>query len=512
MTVIPFAPSPAEPAGQWPAPSPLPSTLPQVPDFEPHMLPDELRPWALDIADRMQVPLDFVAIPAMVAAGSLIGSKVGIRPESRTDWTEVANVWGCIVGPPGALKSPAVAEALAPLRRLEHQAALRNEAASATYVRDHALHKLRRETAEQQAKKELKDGEVGLARDILAQLDEPDEPRMERHLTSDATAEKLGEICAANPKGLLVHRDELLTLFADLDREEKAAARGFFLTGWGGKDGYTFDRIGRGTVRIDRVNLSVLGTTQPNRLPRYMRESFQHHDDGMVQRVQLLCWPDFAKEWRQRDEYPDAVAKTNAFACYARLADLIPGSVGCERDAFDDGAGIPFLRFETGALELFNHWRATLENRLRGDDLAPQFQAHLSKFRGLVPRVALIHHLASGGRGEVMLTSLRVALMWAEYLEQHAARAYASMTTANTDVATAILRRIKKGDLRDSFTERDIYRQGWSGLGDRERVVAGLRLLEEFDWLASERIATGGRPSLVWYANPAIQGAAGTSS
>ena len=32
-----------------------------------------------------------------------------------------------------------------------------------------------------------------------------------------------------------------------------------------------FDRIGRGTIRIPRVNLSVFGTTQPQRISAYIR-------------------------------------------------------------------------------------------------------------------------------------------------------------------------------------------------------------------------------------------------
>jgi hypothetical protein len=452
----------------------------------------------------MQVPLDFVGIPAMVAAGSLVGSMIGIRPEARTDWTEVGNLWGCIVGPPGALKSPAMAEALAPIHRLEKAAAVQNEAARLDFERAQAVHKLHRETLEQQAKKELRAGGVAAATSILADLSEPDAPRLKRYVTSDATAEKLGELCAANPAGLLVHRDELLTLFADLDREEKAAARGFYLTGWGGRDGYTFDRIGRGTVRVPTVNISVIGTTQPNRLPRYLRESFLQHDDGMVQRLQLLSWPDFPKEWNPRDAFPDQTAKVTATNCYARLAALDPAAVGAEVDAYYDGAGIPFLRFSPDAIDEFATWRASLEKRVRGDELTPQFAAHLSKYRGLVPRLALIYHLASGECGSVSHEATVAALAWAEYLEKHAARAYATTSGGNTDTASAILRRVRKGDLRSGFTDRDVYRPGWSGLTNRESVAGALALLEDYDWLASERIQTGGRPSTVWYINPAV--------
>src|SRR5262245_1112321 len=123
MNIVPVPTLQLRPAGQWPAPSPLPSTLPDVPPFSPLLLPTGLRDWVVDIAERMQCPLDFAAIPAMVAMGSIIGRRIGIRPEAKTDWTEVGNLWGCIVGRPGAMKSPVVSEALAPLRKLEQQAA-----------------------------------------------------------------------------------------------------------------------------------------------------------------------------------------------------------------------------------------------------------------------------------------------------------------------------------------------------------------------------------------------------
>jgi hypothetical protein len=41
-----------------------------------------------------------------------------------------------------------------------------------------------------------------------------------------------------------------VSLLNTLDREEFAAARGFFLTAWNGKDRYTFDRIMRVTEHI----------------------------------------------------------------------------------------------------------------------------------------------------------------------------------------------------------------------------------------------------------------------
>ena len=127
----------------WPNPSPLPVGLPLVPELDPAILPDELCAWVTDIADRFSAPIDYVAAAAMVAVGSVIGRRIAIRPQTQTDWTEVCNLWGCIVGPPGALKSPVVREVLGPLRLLEQQAAEEHSEAMQAYNFAEQLYKIK---------------------------------------------------------------------------------------------------------------------------------------------------------------------------------------------------------------------------------------------------------------------------------------------------------------------------------------------------------------------------------
>ncbi|HWW33798.1 MAG TPA: DUF3987 domain-containing protein, partial [Xanthobacteraceae bacterium] len=107
----------------WPKPKPLPSGLAPVEPFNLDFTPVALKPWIADVADRLQCPPDYVAVSAIVALGSVIGCRVGIRPQRNTDWIEVPNVWGGFIGRPGMLKSPAMQEALKPLHRLEAEAA-----------------------------------------------------------------------------------------------------------------------------------------------------------------------------------------------------------------------------------------------------------------------------------------------------------------------------------------------------------------------------------------------------
>jgi hypothetical protein len=59
----------------------------------------------------------------------------------------------------------------------------------------------------------------------------------------------------------------------------------------------------------------------------------------------------------------------------------------------------PFFRFDDAAFEELTHWRENPERRLRSHELSPAIEGHFAKYRKLVPALALINHLADGGKG-----------------------------------------------------------------------------------------------------------------
>lgn len=490
----------------WPDPRPLPGGLPPVRAFDMALLPDSLRPWVGDIAERVQCAPEFVAVAAIGALGAVIGRKVGIRPQARTDWTVTPNQWALIVGRPGVLKSPAIEAALAPVKRLAAQALETYDAAAKLHVIEAKAAKLRAEEGEKAARAVLKKTPGA---DVSAYLatDDPPAPLLRRYIAVDSNAASLGELHRQNPNGLLVHRDEMVSLLRSLDREDQAEARGFYLTGWNGDSGYTFDRIGRGlNLHIPAVCLSMLGSTQPGRIAEYVRHAVRGGagDDGLIQRFGLLVWPDGVGDWRNVDRWPDGDAKRCAYEVFERLDRLEPDAVGAQRDEGIDGEpdGLPYLRFDADALGLFVEWRADLEERLRSGDLHPAMESHLAKYRKLVPGLALILHLADGGTGPVTHAATLRALAWAELLESHAARVYASVSAPDVAAAKAILGRIRKGDLPAAFTGREVWRHGWTLLSDLPQVNDALALLLDFGWLVAARTDTGGRPSVVYTVNP----------
>ena len=128
-----------------------------MPPFDYQCLPETLGPWIKDIAERMQCPPDFPAVGAMIALGSVLGRKIGIRPKRRDDWVEIANLWGCIIARPGLLKTPALQQALVLLRRLVAKAWERYEQELREHDISEMLRVQRKKLVEEDIRKDLKE-------------------------------------------------------------------------------------------------------------------------------------------------------------------------------------------------------------------------------------------------------------------------------------------------------------------------------------------------------------------
>ncbi len=493
-------------AAEWPELQPLPKGLPPVEAFDFRLLPITLEPWARDICERIQCPPDYVGVAVMVALGAVIGRKIGIRPQGETDWTVIPNMWGALIGRPGVLKSPAMEAALGPLKRLEAQAMEKYQEEQKTFVQRQLETELRLVAVKKKASKKLESNPNADLSDLICQ-DENPAPILKRYKTNDSTAEALGDLMRQNPNGLLVFRDELVSLLKNLERDEKSEARGFYLTGWNGDSSYVFDRIGRGlNLYIPAVCLSLLGSTQPGKIAHYVRSALNggFGDDGMIQRFNLTVWPDTDGKWVDVDRPPDSEAKNVAFQIFSKLDGLFPAEIGAEQDKDFNGNpdGIPYLRFAPDALELFREWRKALEDRLRSGELHPAMESHLAKYRKLVPGLALIIHLSNGDIGKVTRGAALKALAWADYLETHANRLYASVTAPEISAAELILKKLRAGALESPFPGWKIWRAGWSGLTDRDVVKDALHLLVDYGWLRMNQKYTGGRPSEEYEVNP----------
>lgn len=506
------APEIKYPEVAWGRREPLPRERPAVPTMPADMVPEALRVWLVDSANRACLPLEMLAVPAIVAASGLIGRSASVKPREYSDWVVVPNLWGAIVAMPGFIKSDAMAEALRPVHRLEASA----RAGHKRLALEAKVEQMELEAQLRAAKGRAGKGQSvrGAMLSIQTRLEALEATPEKRYTTQDTTVEKLGELLRDNPRGIILVRDELASWVSSLEQEDSATARGFFLSAWNGTGGYTFDRIGRGTVHIPAACVSVLGTIQPGPLTaifdRLRRDNTRA--DGLLQRFQVLVWPDRLPEWQAPTSWPDSGARDRAATVFERLNAL-------EFRSPDDEENLEpqLLRFDNEAGQAFAEWHDNLEARLRGDELDewPHFKSHLSKYRSLAPSLAVVFHLIeSAGREDwsgwadltpVSLEAVNLALDWCEFLELHARKVYASETNTDAQAAHLLANRIEAGNLLHGMRVRDLKRAGWRGLAEDGRADVALSALEGLGWLKVVELDTGGRASEVVLLHPELR-------
>ena len=501
----------------WGEPLPLRNELQPVFPLSPSNFPEPYRDWIMDVAGRMQCPPDYIAVAAIVATAAVIGAGCGVKPKQQDDWLVIPNLWGGLVGHPGKLKSPAVAEAFQPLSQLEAEAKKVFDAEYKGYLAEMEIYKAERDALKdfiyksckksQQNKVEKKEHDALSFKAQLIQDKQPVKPIWKRHKTNDATIEKLTELLAENPRGLLLYRDELVGLLSSWDREGREGDRAVILETWNGYGSMIVDRIGRGTINAEHLCLSIFGNIQPAKLAHYLDRAIRGNDnDGLMQRFQLLIYPDQLKEWKLIDRAPDLQAKDRANNIFMKLAKMDFVECGANKEAKDI---YPYFRFDAQAQDLINEWFCALEVQLKKDEPAILLE-HLSKYRSLFPSLALIFHLigiADGQpTGSISFDAAQSAWAWVLYLEKHARRIYGMANSIVQQAAIKLSNKIKSGELQSPFSVRDVYRKEWTMLSNREIVHKACEELVDADWLAPVPPShVMGRPkSPVYLINPKV--------
>ena len=228
----------------------------------------------------------------------------------------------------------------------------------------------------------------------------------------------------------------------------------------------------------------------------------------MMQRFQLVTWPDFKDEPAYVDRKPDREALERVHRIYDRLAndlvqldDTIDGEP--RRFKFDSKAQSVFIK----AIGKFEQWKRKLEDH-------PAMVQHLAKFDSLMPSLALLFHLADWAAGDderpkrqVPASQAKRAFYVCRYLVYHARRVYSCVVSPQMSAMRSLADKIKAGKLQGTFSIGDVTRKRWSDLKGEKFVRNACEGLVSAGWLRRvELTSTGpGRPPGTCYeVNPKV--------
>jgi len=476
------------------------------PAISANLIPEPIRDRVVDLSERIGVPVEAVLAPTLVALGRVIGNTRRVYPKAHEEeWFEIATLWSMLVAGPSTRKSATIAQALRPLRDIEeamyeeYEAGTHKRAATLTII-EGQIGKVQKQigAAETPAKVELLEDELAklYEREAEAKRSAP------RLVVNDVTVEKLGELLAENPRGLVTVRDELSGLFAQMNAVGRENDRSFLLEAYNADGSYTFDRIGRGTTRVPSVSLSIVGGIQPEVVKPLIRKSIETAGgDGFLSRFQLPVMYDLGSTPQAEDRPVNQAAADRARTIFERLQAQAQQHLSNPHTVSKTG-----FHFEPDAQKHMDAWRLSIEARIQSPELSgfPAFQAHLGKTAGFGMRLALLFHAIDEADGRpseyITLEQAKAATDVAEYYVKHAEVLYECSSVQGLQDAHRLLKRFQNGDFDDRTKTTDIQR---ATRLDRADLMEALEVLQGYGWVqVRHQKNQGARASTVVHLHP----------
>ncbi len=486
----------------WNDPSPLPTLKIMADKLHEHQIPAAIKDWTADIAERMQVPLEFVVAPALILAATLIGRKVGIKPLKNDDWTVIPNLWGFLVAEPGSMKSPAISAVMKMLDQIENKERKHFQSECMDVQKKDKARRLEIESLKQALKIDFKSDFLDSVTEKQLQIQKLEEDQIDqeevkekRYKTNDPTVEKLALLLKDNPQGMLLLRDELSGWLESLHRAGREGNKEFYLETWNGNSSFSVDRIGRGSVHIEALCLSIFGGIQPAKLNEYIeKHSTEAGDDGFLERFQIVFYPECRESFQLIDRKPNQNASQKAFEIM---------------DFLDSITGYNQLNFSTQGQALADAWRRELEARILTEKLSPIYKAHISKYRSLAPSLALIFSLLKHAPFKkipenVGVESVQMAIEWCSLLESHIRKVYSETIHDPLHASRLLADKIQKHCVFDGDKLRDILRHNWKGLKTSDGLMQAIHPLSELNWVRVQTFTARGGSSEVLRINPRL--------
>jgi hypothetical protein len=384
--------------------------------FPTHTLPPTMARFVREAACAVGCDEAIVAMPALAAAAGAIGATRTLR--LKRTWYEPAVLWCVVVSPSGAMKSQGRKLVLAPiLRRQKKELEVHREAMrafgplQAIYEKDLA------------AWKKSKSSEPP--------PEAPESPQLRELLLSDTTVEAVAKALYANPRGVLLDRDELAAWFGSFDAYK--SGKGSDAQNWMNTHGAGYVKVNRSSATgaplfVERACVSVCGTIQPSILTRAL--SSEHRESGFAARLLIANPPRRAKCWTD-DEVSDATE--------AEFTSDLLSLLDLEFGADEEGDPIPrTLRLSPTAQRRF----VTFVNRhgAEGIERDGDEAAAWSKLEGYAARLALVFALFEDPDAvEVSDDQLARAIALVEWFGHEAARFYRGARETPEEAAGRLL-------------------------------------------------------------------------
>jgi hypothetical protein len=433
----------------------------------------------------------YVALPLLVALAATIGNARQLQ--LKPGWLVPCVLWAVIIGESGTLKSPALRAVLRSIFRQQQKALAEHAEKMRQYEADLAEW----DKAMALWKKNKSASNAPPAR--------PPAPEATRLVAADVTIEALATLLLANPRGMLVVRDELAAWFGGFDRyaaKRSSADCAAWLSMYNADPVLVDRKTGdKRTIYVPRAAVSIVGGVQPGTLRRAL--GVEHRENGLAARLLLTNPPRVPKEWRETGI--DARAESELEVLFSRLRELKP-DIGDDEHIRPVTIGLTSEAKGVWVAFYATHARELAETT---GDLA----SALSKLEEVAARLALVLHFVRWAASDPTLVSaneidaqsMTAGVELARWFTHEARRVYQMLdeTDADRDQRLFVewIAAVKGG----AVTARDVQ-SGYRKLrapGAAEEALNKLIMAKRGAWESVPTTPRGGRPSRVFHLSAA---------
>ena len=450
----------AEPGEPWPDVIPL-GEAEQVARFPVEVLPAWMQPIVCAIAADMQAEPDLPAVLGIIVLSAACAGRRHIVV--RSTWREPLNIYCAVAMPPSSGKSPAFKKMMAPIARYEKQ----QRELSAGQV-EHVAQ--RRRMIEKAMKRAEDKGDELEARIQLDHLLNTPEVHPFRLVLDDATPEALVQKLHEHGQRLAILSTEGGPFEMMAGRYSDSANLDPYLKPWS-NDPISVDRVGRGTMILERPVLTIGLTVQPSVVAR-LADDPAMIGKGLTARF-MYSVP--VSSVGYRDMRAEHALDPAVRDLYERQVERL---LAAELHAVDP----PDLTIDRDAVAEFHGWRQGLEDQRREGGTLAHLSEWTTKLESTVVRVAGLFALADGVE-HIDLATMRRAIAVGNYWLSHI-RAVLDLWGRDDTLSKArqVLAWIKQRELSE-FSVRDLYGalRRLFPVADDTRPV--LSLLTERGWI-----------------------------
>jgi hypothetical protein len=434
--------------------------------------------WITTTAAASACPVDYVASPLLASASALIGNSRW--PEAWSGWFEPPHLWVCGVGDSGGGKSPGADVLLRDVvPTLERRMSVDHPEKLRAWVSASEIDKAARERWEGDVREAFKKKTPPPMPPEAAAQHKPETPRLRQN---DVTVEKVATLLAtAAPKGLMIHRDELLGWVAGMDAYHDSG-RAFWIEAYGGRPYRVERQKNPEPIDVPHLVVAAFGGTQPAKIAALLKDP----DDGLLGRI-IWFWPDPVpfKRGKAAPGVPWAIEALD----HLRRLDLSP--------ATPDGPSRPILvpLHESLHADMVTF---ALEMQARQQEAGGLMQSAYAKARGLVLRLSLVLTYLQwvGERPDApppaQITPAGFAAaahLVADYLMPMAERVYGDSANSKDDRDAATLARwIMKTKAREVHVRTMQREVRLPGLATAADIHAAAEVLQEAGWLVPPKL------------------------